>query len=416
MSRVQLALNVGELDAAVAFYSKLFSTEPAELRDGYANFAVVEPPLELVLFEQPGKGGTLNHLGVEVETTDEVGAAQTRLAESGLATSVEDGVACCYARQDKVWVDGPSGEPWEIYSVLEDVEMPAGQLRMVDPETGASCCAVVAGTASRRPARRLAADESRPVLADLGRRALAEALGTALLVLAVVGSGIAAARLSPGEVGLQLLGNAAATAAALVAIILAVGPVSGAHLNPAVTLATRAFGGLTTREAGTYAGAQVVGGAAGAVLANVMFSVPALDLSTKVRSSGALWSSEAVATFGLLLVIFGVVRSGRTSAAPFAVGAYIGGAYLFTSSTSFANPAVTLARTLSDTFAGIAPSSVPPFVIAQIIGAGVAVAAINALYPSVSAAAADAVVPHEPSQARPPRGPALVDPDTNRRS
>ena len=143
MSRVQLALNVDDLDAAVEFYSKLFATEPAKRRDGYANFAVAEPPLKLVLFEHPGKGGTINHLGVEVETTEQVGAAQTRLAQAGLATAVETGVACCYARQDKVWVDGPSGEPWEIYTVLEDVEMPAGQLRTVDPETGASCCAVV---------------------------------------------------------------------------------------------------------------------------------------------------------------------------------------------------------------------------------------------------------------------------------
>ena len=143
MSRVQLALNVEDLDAAVDFYSKLFATPPAKLRDGYANFAVVNPPLKLVLFEQPGKGGTINHLGVEVETTELVQAAQTRLAGEGLATATEDGVACCYARQDKVWVDGPSGEPWEIYAVIEDVEMPAGQLRTVDPETGAACCAVV---------------------------------------------------------------------------------------------------------------------------------------------------------------------------------------------------------------------------------------------------------------------------------
>jgi catechol 2,3-dioxygenase-like lactoylglutathione lyase family enzyme len=145
VSRVQLALNVDDLDAAVEFYSKLFDTKPAKRRDGYANFAVDVPPLKLVLFEQPGKGGTINHLGVEVDSTDEVAAAQTRLALEGLATVAEAGVACCYARQDKVWVDGPSGEPWEIYTVLEDVEMPAGQLRTVDPETGASCCAVVEG-------------------------------------------------------------------------------------------------------------------------------------------------------------------------------------------------------------------------------------------------------------------------------
>ena len=143
MSRVQLALNVDDLEKAVDFYSKLFATPPAKLREGYANFAVTEPPLKLVLFEQPGKGGTINHLGVEVETPELVGAAQARLAGEGLATATEDGVACCHARQDKVWVDGPSGEPWEIYTVLEDVEMPAGALRTVDPETGGTCCAVV---------------------------------------------------------------------------------------------------------------------------------------------------------------------------------------------------------------------------------------------------------------------------------
>ncbi len=141
MSRVQLALNVSDLDAAVAFYSKLFATPPAKRREGYANFAVAEPPLKLVLFEQPGKGGTINHLGVEVESSELVGAAQARLAGEGLATATEEGVACCYARQDKVWVDGPSGEPWEIYTVLADVEMPGGELRTVDPETGAVCCA-----------------------------------------------------------------------------------------------------------------------------------------------------------------------------------------------------------------------------------------------------------------------------------
>jgi catechol 2,3-dioxygenase-like lactoylglutathione lyase family enzyme len=141
MPRIQLALNVDDLDGAVAFYSKLFGTAPAKVRPGYANFAVDQPPLKLVLFEQPGKGGSINHLGVEVETTEEVGAAQARLAAAGLATATEDGVACCYARQDKVWVDGPSGEPWEIYTVLGDVEMPGGQLRTVDPETGAVCCA-----------------------------------------------------------------------------------------------------------------------------------------------------------------------------------------------------------------------------------------------------------------------------------
>jgi catechol 2,3-dioxygenase-like lactoylglutathione lyase family enzyme len=141
VSRVQLALNVDDLDAAVHFYSRLFATTPAKLRPGYANFAIENPPLKLVLFEQAGKGGTINHLGVEVESSELVGAAQARLAGEGLATTTEEGVACCYARQDKVWVDGPSGEPWEIYTVLADVEMPGGQLRTVDPETGAVCCA-----------------------------------------------------------------------------------------------------------------------------------------------------------------------------------------------------------------------------------------------------------------------------------
>jgi glycerol uptake facilitator-like aquaporin len=214
----------------------------------------------------------------------------------------------------------------------------------------------------------------------LSRRAVAEAAGTGLLVLAVVGSGIAASQLSD-DVGLQLLINAAATAGALVAIILALGPVSGAHLNPVVTLAERVAGGITNVEAGVYCGAQVAGGAAGAILANLMFSLPAVELSTKARSSGALWLSEVVATFGLLLVILGVARSARPAAAPYAVAAYIGGAYFFTSSTSFANPAVTVARTLSDSFAGIAPASVPAFVTAQIAGAGLAIALARFLVP-----------------------------------
>jgi catechol 2,3-dioxygenase-like lactoylglutathione lyase family enzyme len=140
MSRVQLALNVSDLDTAVAFYSKLFATPPAKRRPGYANFALVDPPLKLVLIEGAGKGGTLNHLGVEVTSTEEVTEAQRRLADEGLATAVEDEVACCYALQDKVWVDGPDREPWEIYTVLADVEMPPGQLRTVAPDA-AACCA-----------------------------------------------------------------------------------------------------------------------------------------------------------------------------------------------------------------------------------------------------------------------------------
>jgi catechol 2,3-dioxygenase-like lactoylglutathione lyase family enzyme len=143
MSRVQLALNVDDLDTAIDFYSKLFATEPAKVRPGYANFAIAEPPLKLVLIAGEAAGGTLNHLGVEVASTDEVIAAQRRLSGRGLETTTEDEVTCCYAVQDKVWVAGPAGEPWEIYTVLADAEMPDGQLRTEDPETGATCCAAV---------------------------------------------------------------------------------------------------------------------------------------------------------------------------------------------------------------------------------------------------------------------------------
>jgi arsenate reductase len=226
-----------------------------------------------------------------------------------------------------------------------------------------------------------------------GRRALAELVGTALLLVAVVGSGIAAERLSP-DPGIQLLVNATATAAALVAIILAVGAVSGAHLNPVVTLADRALGGVDSTTAATYIGAQVAGACLGTVLANLMFELPAVEWSTTGRSGGGIWLGEVLATFGLLLVVFGVVRSGRTAAAPLAVGAYIGGAYFFTSSTSFANPAVTVARALSDTFAGIDPGSVPAFVLAQLTGGALAVVVVRVLHPGVERTAPDVVVPH----------------------
>jgi glycerol uptake facilitator-like aquaporin len=230
--------------------------------------------------------------------------------------------------------------------------------------------------------------------ASLPRRALAEFVGSALLVAVVVGSGIAAQRLSPGDVGIELLENAAATAAGLIAIILAVGPVSGAHLNPAVSVADRIFRGLSNRELGVYVVAQIGGGVAGCLLANAMFNLPAVDWSTKTRSSGALWLSEVVATTGLLLVIFGVVRSGRATVAPFAVGAYIGAAYWFTSSTSFANPAVTIGRTLSNTFAGIDPASMPAFVACQLLGALIAVGLVRVLYPQIAEVADELVVPH----------------------
>ena len=178
-----------------------------------------------------------------------------------------------------------------------------------------------------------------------------------------------ASRLSPNDVGLQLLENAAATAGALVGLIWMLGAVSGAHFNPVVTLVDRAFGAIGTRDAGLYIAAQIAGGCLGAIVANLMFELPAIDVSTKTRSSGALWLSEVVATVGLLLVIHGCVRTGRANVVAVAVGVWIGGAYFFTSSTSFANPAVTIARTLSDSFAGIEPSSAPMFIVMQLIGA-----------------------------------------------
>jgi len=216
----------------------------------------------------------------------------------------------------------------------------------------------------------------------LGRRLLAEFLGSAFLAALVIGSGIAAQRLSPGQTGLELLENSAVTAAGLFAIILMFGPVSGGHFNPVVSFADAAFGGLSWRDATAYLPAQVAGCTAGAVLANAMFALPAVSISVKHRASGAHFLSEVVATAGLLVVIFALARSGRARTAPAAVGAYIGAAYWFTSSTSFANPAITIGRMFSDTFAGIAPSSAPAFIGAQIVGGVLAVGIIKALYPA----------------------------------
>jgi glycerol uptake facilitator-like aquaporin len=227
------------------------------------------------------------------------------------------------------------------------------------------------------------------------RRLLAEFLGSAFLAAVVIGSGIAAQRLSPGDTGLQLLENAAATAAGLFAIILMFGPVSGAHFNPVVSLVDASFGGLRGREALAYIPAQVAGCIAGAIVANGMFAEAAVSISTKHRASPAHLLAEVIATAGLLLVIFSLARTRRGNTAPAAVGAYIGAAYFFTSSTSFANPAISVGRMFSNTFAGIAPASVPGFVVAQLIGGLVAVAAIRTLYPAVTPAdAAEVVLPH----------------------
>lgn len=218
----------------------------------------------------------------------------------------------------------------------------------------------------------------------MNRKALlAEFIGTAFLLIGVIGSGIMAERLSD-DVGLQLLENAAATAAVLYVIIITFGPVSGAHFNPAVTLADAALGG---RRWGTVPGflvAQVSGGAVGVIIANLMFDLDAVTWSTKERSGADQWLGEAVATYGLVLLVFALARTGRGHLAAGGVAAYIGGAYWFTSSTSFANPAVSVTRTMSDTFAGIEPSSAPMFIVMELIGAALAVLTVGALFPSDS--------------------------------
>lgn len=233
----------------------------------------------------------------------------------------------------------------------------------------------------------------------MARRLLAEFLGAGLLVTIIVGSGIAAERLSPDDVGLQLLENSTATALGLAVLILMLGPVSGAHFNPVVSAADWFLGrgagtGLSGRDLGAYCTAQVAGGVAGAVLANLMFDV-STEISRNDRSGPGLWLGEVVATAGLVALIFALARTSRGALAAPAVGAYIGAAYWFTSSTSFANPAVTVGRMFSDTFAGIAPASMPPFVVAEFVGGAVAVLVVRMLYPDVAMAADRVVVPHE---------------------
>ena len=229
---------------------------------------------------------------------------------------------------------------------------------------------------------------------NLPRRATAEAVGTMMLLATVVGSGIMGERLSQGNVAVALLANAVATGAALVALILTFGPISGAHFNPAVTLADASQGGLPWREVPLYILAQVVGAFAGVAAADVMFELPVFFASQKARHGGAQLFSEFVATFGLLSVIWGCVRLKQKAVVPFAVAAYITAAYWFTSSTSFANPAVTLARSASDTFAGIRPVDVPCFVVAQMLGAATATLLFRWLIPSLPERAEEVVVPH----------------------
>jgi len=229
---------------------------------------------------------------------------------------------------------------------------------------------------------------------SLARRLTAEALGTSMLLATVVGSGIMGERLSGGNVAVALLANTLATGAILVALILTFGPVSGAHFNPAVTLADATQGGLKWREVPGYVLAQVAGAFAGVAAADVMFELPVFFASRKVRAGGAQLFGEFVATFGLLSVIWGCVRLRRKAVVPLAVASYITAAYWFTSSTSFANPAVTLARSASDTFAGIRPEDVPGFVVAQLLGAAAATILFRWLIPPLPEMAKEVVVPH----------------------
>jgi glycerol uptake facilitator-like aquaporin len=239
------------------------------------------------------------------------------------------------------------------------------------------------------------------VRSSLPRRLFAEFLGSAFLATTVIGSGIAAAQLSPGDVGLQLFENAAVTAAGLFTFILMFGPVSGGHFNPVVSLVDAAFGGLSWRHAFAYVPGQVGGCIAGAVIANAMFALSAISISAHHRASPAHLLGEVVATLGLLLVIFSLARTRRGSLAPAAVGAYIGAAYFFTSSTSFANPAIAVGRMFSNTFAGIAPASVPSFVIFQFVGAAVAIAVIRIIYPDITPDdAAEIMLPHDADDSR----------------
>ncbi|MEV1248741.1 MIP/aquaporin family protein [Nonomuraea sp. NPDC050022] len=237
----------------------------------------------------------------------------------------------------------------------------------------------------------------------LPRRLLAEFLGTALLVTVVVGSGIMAQTLSPHDVGLQLLENSTATVFGLAVLIVTLGPVSGAHFNPVVSLADwwqgrQGGAGLSGGELGGYITVQVLGAIAGSILANAMFDKPAITWSTHERASAHLWLGELVATAGLLLVIFCLARTGRTAVAPAAVAGYIGAAYWFTSSTSFANPAVTIGRAFSDTFAGIAPTSVPGFIAAQLMGGAVGLLLVHGLFGRPRAGTPEPVFPHPQSR------------------
>jgi len=254
----------------------------------------------------------------------------------------------------------------------------------------------------------------------LSRRLLAEFVGSAFLAALVIGSGIAAQSLSPGDVGLELFENAAATGAGLFAIILMFGAVSGGHFNPVVSFVDASFGGMRWREAIAYAPAQIAGCITGAIVANAMFAKALVSISTDHRASPAHLFSEVIATLGLMLVIFSLTRTRRGAVTPAAVGAYIAAAYFFTSSASFANPAISIGRMFSNTFAGIAPSSVPGYIVAQVVGGIAAIGLVGVLYPDVTPEeAAEVMLPHSDGRPEPEdssRGAPTIDALTQRRA
>ena len=354
MSRVQLALNVSDIDEAVEFYSKLFGTEPAKRQPGYANFAIADPPLKLVLMEDAdargtGSTGALNHLGVEVETPDEVAAATGRLSDDGLDTEVEEQTTCCYRRPGQGLGERPrrrslgglhrpgrrSGR--DRHRRRRNVLRPRGRVRRAR-ERRRHAVRLLLLLSDGRPSGETAVRDT-----VLWRRLLAEFLGSAFLAAIVIGSGIAAQNLSPGDIGLQLLRERGGHGGRAVRHHLDVRPDLGRSLQPGGLLRRcrlrRASSGGTPRA---YLPFQTPGASAGRSSPTSMFSEAAISISTKHRASGPHWLSEVVATVGLILVIFALARSGRSHLAPAAVGAYIGAAYFFTSSTSFANPAITV--------------------------------------------------------------------------
>ena len=354
--KAHLALNVHNVERSIEFYQKMLGIGPSKVRTGYAKFDVQNPPLNLTLNEYSfNERGALSHLGIQVASTErrprdarKVGGCR----DSSRAMKCKPiAVTLCRTRPGSKILTATNGKCSSSSKTTWPKRRPASVEQ--------SHCAAGAFHLESR------------VNQPLPQRLVAEAVGTAMLLAAVVGSGIMGERLAAGNVAIALLANSIATGGALVALILAFGPISGAHFNPVVTLAVAWRRGILWREVPPYILVQIAGAFAGVVIAHLMFGLPLVSASQHVRSGSSQMFSEAVASFGLLAVIFGSGRF-RPSVVAFAVAAYIVAAYWFTASTSFANPAVTLARSVTDTFAGIRPVDAPAFIIAQIGGAAAA--------------------------------------------